>query len=370
MKIMRIGFDAAPAFSSYSGIGQYVRSLFSAMFNLAPEIEWVGYAPTVVQKASHPLGDHPSVSYQHKIPIWKPRGFSGDPQIMDIFHGTNFKAPNCGQQYSVLTIHDLWLTRNPQYSKKLFGQALSSWKLGRRAIRMSKIIAVSEFSAQEIHAIFGVPRENIAVIHHGCSLDMYVDRHQEKFQQLGQRFGLPNRPYVLFVGGAEPRKNHRTLFAAFSQSKYLSSNFCLVAVGDVDTRGDNLFRTAHEFGISDVVRCPGLVTSEELRLLYSFAGVFVFPSLYEGFGIPILEAMACGAPVIATDRTAIPEIAGEAALYVDPHDVAQLVAKLERILSDETEQQKMREQGFQRARQFTWNRAAHETLSLYRKVTT
>lgn len=369
MRTMRIGFDAAPAFSSYSGIGQYVRSLFPAMMNLAPEIEWVGYAPTVVHTQRHPLGDHPSVSYRTKIPIWKPRGFIGERQVMDIFHGTNFKAPNCGQQYSVLTIHDLWLTRNPQYSKKLFGQALSSWKLGRRAVRMSKIIAVSEFSAQEIHGIFGVPREHIAVIHHGCSLDMYVDHHEEKFQQMCQRFGLPKSPYVLFVGGAEPRKNHRTLFAAFSRSKQLAKSFCLVAVGDIDTRGYNLFRTAHEFGISDVVRCPGLVTAEELRLLYSFAGVFVFPSLYEGFGIPILEAMACGAPVIATDRSAIPEIAGDAALYVDPTNVEQLVAKLEQLLSDEAARQKMREHGFQRARQFTWNRAAHETLSLYRKVT-
>ena len=284
------------------------------------------------------------------------------------FHGTNFKAPNFGQRHSVLTIHDLWLTRNPQYSKKLFGQALSSWKLGRRAIRMSRIIAVSEFSAQEIHNIFGVPREQIAVIHHGCSLNMYQDRQEEKFFQVCQRFGLAKKPFVLFVGGAEPRKNHRMLFSAFSQSKFLSGKFALVAVGDVETRGENLFRTAHELGISDVVRCPGLVTAEELRLLYSFASVFVFPSLYEGFGIPILEAMACGTPVIATAHTAIPEVAGEAASYVEPNNVDQLVLKLEQVLSHETEQQLMKELGFQRARQFTWNRAAQETLSLYREV--
>lgn len=365
---MKIGFDAAPAFSSYSGIGQYVRSLFSAMINLAPEIEWVGYVPPHVDTNGYPLGDHPSVTYRNKVALWKPRGFNEAHGAMDIFHGTNFKAPNFGQHYSVLTIHDLWLTRNPQYSKKLFGQALSSWKLGRRAVRMSRIIAVSEFSAREIHEIFHVPRERIAVIHHGCSLDMFQDRHEEKFFHVCQRYGLPKKPYVPFVGGAEPRKNHRMVFAAFSQSKFLSGKFALVAVGDVETRGENLFRTAHELGISDVVRCPGLVTAEELRLLYSFASVFVFPSLYEGFGIPILEAMACGTPVIATAHTAIPEIAGEAALFVEPNNIEQLVLKLEQVLNDETEQQSLKALGFQRAGQFTWNRAAQETLSVYREV--
>ncbi|MGE0473578.1 MAG: glycosyltransferase family 4 protein [Nitrospirales bacterium] len=366
---MRIGFDAAPAFSSYSGIGQYVRSLFPAMVNLATDIEWVGYTPAVIDKKIHPLGDHPSLAYRQNDAIWKPRGFNGDCQAMDIFHGTNFKAPNLGQHYSVLTIHDLWLTRNPQYSKKLFGQALSSWKLGRRAMRMSKIIAVSEFSAREIYQIFGVPRAHIAVIHHGCSLDMYVDRREEKFREVRQRFGLPEKPFVLFVGGAEPRKNHRMLFAAFSQSKSLSREFGLVAVGDVDSRGENLFRTAYELGISDVVCCPGLVTAEELRLLYSFASVFVFPSLYEGFGIPVLEAMACGAPVIATGHTAIPEVAGDAASYVDVNNVEQLVMRLKLILNNEAEQQTLKELGFQRVKRFTWNRAAQETLSVYREVT-
>jgi len=338
------------------------------MMDLAPEIEWVGYVPNDHSDRALPFDHHSFVSFRSKRFMWKTRGFSQARPSPDLFHGTNFKAPNFGQKKSVLTIHDLWLTRNPQYSKKFFGQRLSSWKLGRRAARMSKIIAVSQFSAQEIHEVFGVPREQIAVIYHGCSLHMYVDRNEEKFQEVSQRLGLSGRPYIFFVGGAEPRKNHRTLFKAFAQSSWLAKNFCLVAVGDVDTRGDNLFRTAHECGISEVVHCPGLIAAEDLRILFSFASIFVFPSLYEGFGIPVLEAMACGTPIVAADSTAIPEIAGEAAMYVNPTNVEQLTAQLEEILGNDAQQAIMKEEGLKHVRRFSWDRAAHETLSLYREV--
>ena len=365
---MRIGFDAAPVFSSFSGIGQYVRSLFSAMMAAAPEIEWVGFVPPGCPDVPPSLMPHPLVSYRSKGLTLQLRGLTGIRNSLDIYHGTNFKAPNFGQSKSVLTIHDLWLTRNPQYSKKFFGQGVSSWRLGRRAARMSKVIAVSQFSAREIHEIFGVPREQIAVIYHGCSSNMYLEPHVEKFQEFSQRFGFSGKPYVLFVGGAEPRKNHRTLFQAFASSRQLAKNFCLVAVGDTNTRGENLFRTASELGISKNVYCPGLVTEEELRALYSFAHVFVFPSFYEGFGIPVLEAMACGAPVVAANCAALPEIAGEAAIYVNPQNVEELAFRMEQFLGDHAQQALMRERGFQHVRQFTWDRAAKETLSVYREV--
>ena len=126
--------------------------------------------------------------------------------------------------------------------------------------------------------------------------------------------------------------------------------------------------TARELGITDSVCCPGYVSIEDLRMLYSHAECFVFPSLYEGFGIPLLDAMACGAPLITGAGSALPEVAGDAAVYVDTHDPEQLGGELERLVGDRGLQEQLRKKGFERVKQFTWERAAQETLHLYQEV--
>lgn len=287
---------------------------------------------------------------------------------LHIFHGTNFKAPDYGQHRTVLTIHDVWLTRHPQYSKKLFGQALSSWKLGLRARQVSRVVAVSQFSAREIQEVFHLPSDRIAVIYHGPSPGMFPERNDLKFQEVQARLHIPAGPFVLFVGGAEPRKNHTVLFEAFARFPRLATSLSLVAIGEVQSRGASLIETARTLGIMDSVCCPGYVSSEDLRILYSHAEGFVFPSLYEGFGIPLLDAMACGAPIITGPGSALPEVAGDAAIYVDPHDPEQLGMEIERLVSDRVLQEELRNTGFERVKQFTWERAAQETLALYRDV--
>jgi glycosyltransferase involved in cell wall biosynthesis len=267
-----------------------------------------------------------------------------------------------------LTIHDVWLTRHPHYSKKLFGQALSSWKLGLRARQASRVVAVSQFSAREIQEVFHLPSDRIAVIYHGPSPDMFPERDDQKFQELQSRLHIPARPFVLFVGGAEPRKNHSVLFNAFARSPRLAQLVSLVAIGEVQSRGASLMVTARELGIMDSVCCPGYVSKEDLRKLYSHAECFVFPSLYEGFGIPLLDAMACGAPIITGPGSALPEVAGDAAIYVDTHDPEQLGMEIERLVSDRALQEELRNKGFDRVKQFTWERAAQETLNLYGEV--
>jgi glycosyltransferase involved in cell wall biosynthesis len=336
------------------------------MFNLSQASEWVGYTSSKISAKVFPLHSH--VSWKYPESRWRFRLTSPEQDRLQIFHGTNFKAPDYGQQRTVVTIHDLWLSRNPQYSKKLFGEALSTWKLGICAKRVSRVIAVSQFSAREIQEVFDLPSEQIAVIYHGCSPDMFPERKEQNFQEVRARLQLPARPYILFVGGAEPRKNHRVLFEAFSRSATLVKSYSLVAVGEVQTRGANLVETARQLGISDSVCCPGYVSIDDLRMLYSHAEAFVFPSLYEGFGIPLLDAMACGVPIITGTGSALPEVAGEAALYVNSQDPEQLSAELERLVSDRGLQERLRSKGFERVKQFTWDRAAQETLTLYQEV--
>jgi glycosyltransferase involved in cell wall biosynthesis len=365
---MRIGFDAGPVFSSYSGIGQYVQYLFPAMFKRSPAIEWVAYASSKPSSQRFPLDPYTHVSWKSSKPSWF-SGFTGASQNPPhIFHGTNYKAPDYGQKSTVLSIHDVWLARNPQYSKKFFGQALSSWKLGFRAKRVSRVIAVSQFSAREIQEVLGLPSEQITVIHHGCSPHMFPGREIHKFQDVRNRLQLPARPFILFVGGAEPRKNHRVLFEAFSQSSRLVKSLALVAVGGKTSRGDSLLETAAHYGITNFVHCPGYVSTEDLRMLYVHAECFVFPSLYEGFGLPLLDAMACGAPMITGTESALPEVAGDAALYVNCHNPEQLQTELERLVYDQDLQAHLQMKGFVRVKQFSWDRAAESTLKVYQEV--
>ncbi len=365
---MRVGFDAGPIGSSYSGIGQYVRGLFPAMFKRSQTVEWMAYTSSKISAQTFPLHLHPQVTWINPEFFGFPSLTRKEQNTPHVFHGTNFQAPNYGQKRTVLTIHDLWLARNPQYSKKLFGQTLSSWKLGLRAKRVSRVIAVSQFSAGEIQEMFDLSSERIAVIHHGCPPDMFPVREEEKFQEVRTRLQLPARPFILFVGGAEPRKNHTVLFEAFSRSARLVESFSLVAVGEVESRGVNLVGTARKFRISDSVCCPGYVSVEDLRMLYCYAKGFVFPSLYEGFGIPLLEAMACGAPIITGTGSALEEVGGDAVLYVNPQDPEQLGVELERLVSDQGLQEQLRTKGFERVKQFTWDRAAQQTLDLYWEV--
>ena len=365
---MRVGFDAGPMRSSYSGIGQYVRCLFSAMFTCSQDIEWVAYALSSGSSQTFPLHFPSHVSVNCSTSSWGFGRMEKDRCPLDIFHGTNFKASDYGQRHTILTIHDVWLPRHPEYSKKLFGQALSSWKLGLRARHVSRVVAVSHFTSREIQEVFHLSPDRIAVIHHGPSPGMFSERDTQKFQEVQARLHIPNGPFVLFVGGAEPRKNHIAAFNAFARSPRLAKSLSLVVIGDVQARGASLTETARKLGIMDSVCCPGYVSSEDLRLLYSHTEAFVFPSLYEGFGIPLLDAMACGAPIITGTGSALPEVAGDAALYVDPHDSEPLGLAIERLVSDRELQTQLRNKGFKRVKQFTWERAAQEMLNLYRDV--
>ena len=364
----KIGFDARPVLAPYSGIGQYVRQLFSVMVPLDDSMEWIAYASPEVHSHLDIGGSMGRITVKMPSSHLVRRWIEPFSDSLDVFHGTNFKAPNYGQKKTVVTIHDLWLDRFPAYSKKLFGQRVSSWKTRRSATRAAKIIAVSEFTKQEIHEVFGIPLDKIVVIYHGCSNAMYPDAHEESGRKIRERLGLSGRPFILFVGGAEPRKNHRVLFEALAKFPKLTKEFSLVAIGDETVRGVSLGQTAEELGLSEVVICPGFLSTADLRVIYSQAEVFIFPSLYEGFGLPLLEAMACGAPIITGQETALPEVAGDAALYVNARDSEQLGAVLWQLLNDSGLQERMRKTGFDRVKSFSWERAAKETLAVYRHV--
>lgn len=370
---MRIGFDANPIFGHRGGVGWHTYHLLRALLDLKDDLEFVGYVrPGTL--AGQGAGSGLLEGWMRSPQIrWVECGklalrWRGRRDGLDLFHGPNFKMPTMGRYGGIVTLHDLWLDRHPEYSPKLLGQRLSCYRTRRMAWRARKVITISAFSAQDIMALYGLPADRIAVIPNGVSGEFWPDRQPEGRRLLQQRFRLPAERYLLFVGGADHRKNHTALLRAYAARSAQLHGYCLVMVGGAVHRTGNIPATAARLGIADRVVCTGHLPLVDLRLLYSHAEVFVFPSLYEGFGMPVLEAMACGAPVITSNTTSLPEVAGDAALLVNPNDPEELGNAIMRLLTDQTLRESLRVRGRERAKRFTWERAARQTLAVYREV--
>lgn len=366
---MKIGFDAAPLIHPVGGVARYARELLQAILALNSGDTIIGYIPVgTSSQLPWPVGEHQDNLKWVEIASFNFRR-QGVIDQLDLYHGTNFKLQTSGRLGTVLTIHDLWLDRYPEYSKKFFGQRLSFFRTKRRVQQATHVIAVSDFTAREIQELYGVPASNISVVHHGLSNEFYPDPGQDKnFSDLRERLGIPSKPFVLFVGGANPRKNHQAVFQAVANNPLLCRDYSLVVVGSYSFKTLTLEKSIHNFGLKECVVCIEQVSLGELRMLYSRASLFVFPSRYEGFGFPVLEAMACGVPVISSKSSALPEVAGDAAILVDPGNVKALEHAMVQVLQDVELQKALRQKGLNRAAQFSWRRAAEQTLQVYHSI--
>ncbi len=281
----------------------------------------------------------------------------------DLVHGPVFIAPLISACPTVITIHDLSFIRLPHLfrpANRLYLTVMT--RLSARRAR--RLIAVSAHAASESVHLLGVPMERIDVITHGVD-PAFRPLPKHEVEAFRQQRGLPER-FVLCVGTLEPRKNHTRLVEALA--RIYDGESKLVLVGGKGWLYDKLFARVEALGLSDAVVFPGYVTNEELPLWYNAATAFAYPSLYEGFGMPILEAQACGTPVMTSNVPPLPEAAGDAALMADPYDVEALATNLDRLLTDRSLRSELRERGLAHARQFTWMRTAQETARAYRRA--
>jgi glycosyltransferase involved in cell wall biosynthesis len=369
MKVpMRIGIDAAPLVGNRGGVGWHTFHLLQAVLNLKEDIEFVGYVRPESLPRMRDEECYAGLAVRWaETSQWAFRR-RGTHDALDLYHGTNFKMQTTGRFGGIVTIHDLWMDRFPQYSRKLFGQRWSFYRAKRTMSKARKVMTVSEYSAQDIATLYGVPREKVAVIYNGVSDAFRPFSDPARLSQLRDRFAWPTDRFILFAGGADPRKNHRALLEAYAMRAAQLRSHCLIMLGAPTHRFGNIHDSAKALGLSDRVVCAGHLSAEELRVLYAHADLFAFPSLYEGFGMPVLEAMACGVPVITSATTSLPEVAGDAAVLIDPHSSEQLAEALVRVLTDRALRETLRAKGFERAKQFTWERAARRTLAVYREV--
>jgi glycosyltransferase involved in cell wall biosynthesis len=373
---VRIGIDAAPILGDRGGVGWHTYHLLKALLDLKEQdgqVEFVAYVrPGALGAHASDLEPFRAAEAEGRL-RWVEAGkfgmrWRGWMDGLDLYHGTNFKMRTGGRFGGVVTVHDLWLDRYPQYSTKLLGQRASFYRTKRTAWRAKRVITVSDYSARDIESLYGLPRNRITVIPNAVSDDFRPVQDPDAPAQIRRRLGLSADRFILFVGGADPRKNHRALLRAYAQHADRLRDCALLLVGDVRHRFGDMMDTARELGLASHVTCPGRLPLADLRLLYAQASVFVFPSIYEGFGMPVLEAMACGAPVITSSTTSLPEVAGDAALLVDPEDVEALGDALQRVLDDAALRETLRTKGFARVKDFTWDRSARLTMNLYREL--
>jgi glycosyltransferase involved in cell wall biosynthesis len=281
----------------------------------------------------------------------------------DLVHGPVFVGPLLAPCPVVVTIHDLSFIRFPDLfrpANRLYLTVLT--RLSARRAR--RLIAVSTHAAAESTRLLGVPSDRIDVVYHGVD-PVFRPLPAAEIADFRQRRGLPKR-FVLFVGTLEPRKNLVRLVEAFARVR--DGQVRLVLAGGRGWLTDELFATVEVLGLGEEVVFPGYVVNDELPLWYNAATVLAYPSVYEGFGLPVLEAQACGTPVLTSNTSSLPEAAGDAALMVDAYDVDALAAGLNRLLTDEPLWHQLRERGLAHAEQFSWPRTAQETVCVYRRA--
>jgi glycosyltransferase involved in cell wall biosynthesis len=267
----------------------------------------------------------------------------------------------------LITIHDVFPLSFPGHSTALENIIYRFW-LPYAVKHVDALITDSLQSKSDIQKFLHVSCEKITVI------PLSAAKHFKglaplEINQVLTCYGI-TQPYILYVGSIEPRKNLLRLLAAFSLLCQWSPKFKLVIVGSPNLwKSSPAAQFAEQKGLNDRVYFTGYVPDADLPALYNGADLFCFPSLYEGFGLPVLEAMACGTPVITSNTSSLPEIAGDAALLIDPYNIDAITAAMRRILEDSTLAQDLREKGLARARQFSWEKTAHQTLVVYEKVT-
>jgi glycosyltransferase involved in cell wall biosynthesis len=378
---VRVGIDYTAAVQQGAGIGRYTRNLVRALAALDREGRYtlfvaggrrardrLGRWPENFRVRSVPLSDRWTTILWQRLRVPVPIQVVTGP--LTLFHSPDFVLPPVGRTPAILTVHDLSFLRVPQF----FVPGFCSYLVGAvsRAVgRAAHILADSESTRHDLVELLAVEPERVTVVYPGVEPRFRPIDDARELDRVRARYGLPAR-FVLGLGTLQPRKNLGGLVEAFGRLLVTAgdedvADLHLVIAGGKGWMYEETLALPERLGLAGRVHFAGFVDDADLPALYNLAAVFAFPSWYEGFGLPVLEAMACGTPVVAADNSSLPEAAGEAGLMVDAADTEALAAALGRLLEDGTLRARLFSAGQARARQFTWERAAAELLSVYRR---
>ncbi len=280
---------------------------------------------------------------------------------IDVFHGTGYFLPHLKEIKSITTIHGLDFAEMDAYwySEKWF------WDVGTYLKRACIVVAVSEYVKEKIRQYYGVENERIKVVYPGVNGKFRI-LDDDAACDFSERFKFPF-PYIFTVATSFERKNLERLLKSFAILIRKNIEVMLVIAGSTNIE-ERLSKEVVKLGLQKNVYFAGYCDADHLSYLYNKAEVFVFPSLYEGFGLPVIEAMACGCPVITSNVSALPEVSGNAALLVNPYSVDQLAESMEKVLIDSQLRQRLRADGLIRAKEFSWEKSAEQMVEIYNLV--
>lgn len=364
---MRIGVDASKiSIAQKTGTENYSYNLLQEMLKLDQKNDYILYLredpPDFVKGRSNVT--------TKKIPLprlWTQAGLASEvlfspPDVlfvpahtMPVIHRPGLKT--------VVTIHDLGVEFLREYHQ--FPHKLTLDKTTQFATKFAtRLIAVSEFTRRTLIEKRGVPAERISVIYEGWDRDLFHHPPTTEIKEVRSKYNLAT-DYLIFVGTIQPRKNLERLIEAFSKAKI---GLDLVLVGKKGWLSESIYAAPRKFGVSSRVKFLGHMPNEDLAGLYGGSRALVFPSLYEGFGLPVLEGMACGTAVLTSKTTSLPEVGGKAALYVDPTDTASIKTGIESIATNDQLRGKLLSEGIKQIQKFSWKKAAKETLAVLEQV--
>lgn len=369
---MHICIDVSPTAQKHAGLGRYAGEIartlaadaeinLSLFYNREGNAELPDYLSHVPHQTVN-IGNKPwrMGVFTSRLTRWPLDTVFG---ATEIFHATNHLLAHFRQARTVYTLHDLIFLRYPEHHK-----SYNRWYLTLTMPHYLKaadaIITPSECSKQDALEFYDLPEQKIKVIYEAAAPHFKPTPDPTALQRVQQKYNVPDK-FILHVATIEPRKNLNRLLDAFKAILIDQPQLKLVFIGKKGWLYDSFFEHIKELGLEDCVVFPGYVDEADLPVFYQLAEVFVFPSLYEGFGLPPLEAMSCGVPVVCSNSSSLPEVVGDAGLLVDPTDTAALAEAVRSVLDDADLRADLQQRSLRQAAKFSWEKAVEEHKAVY-----
>ncbi len=374
----RTAIDYTPAYHQGAGIGRLTRDLIAALARLDTQTD---YRLFVAGAKREHLPPPPGANF-----VWRPSRLSSEwwariwqrarfpypieniTGAVDLVHATDFVLPPTRRQTrSLLTVHDLTFARAPETASPALKAYLDA-VVPRSVAHADHVLADSQSTKNDLIDLYHTPPEKITVLLSGVDSRFKPITDASTRRAVREKYKIGDRPYVLAVGTVQPRKNYARLIAALAILRSSGLDVDLVIAGGKGWLEDPIYASIRDHHVEAHVHLIGFADDVDIPTLYSEAVCTATPSIYEGFGFPVLESMKCGTPVVTANVSSLPEVAGDAALMIDPIDVDALADALRRLIIDSTLREKLIAAGFKRAAQFTWERAAAELHSIYARL--
>ncbi|MDD3718565.1 MAG: glycosyltransferase family 1 protein [Actinomycetota bacterium] len=382
---MKVVFDGTPFLLEKTGIGHYTENLIAHLLRSGIGLEAELFSISLrgghrLKDVSPPLegvtvkGFNLPANFLYYTWWRRTDAFPAESLLggFDIFHATNYQAPALREARLVSTVHDINFVRFPEMQSRGIRRFIAY--LPELLERSRVVLADSRFTADELSEVYGLPPGKVEVVYPGLN-PVFLEEPDPGEIDTALRAYCLDPPYIAYVGNLHPRKNLATLLEAFAllRERGLEHRLAVIGGGGLGKLNNTEYRKlafrVDDLGLGDEVVFTGYVPDERLRSLLASADMLVFPSIYEGFGLPPLEAMACGVPVITSRRASLPEVVGDAALLLeDPLEAEEIAARVEEVISDHVLRSRLVEGGRERARIFTWEKAAAQVMDIYKRV--